>query len=229
MPFYSCLADIDRASTAQDCWSALVRLARGLGVIEASYKVIPPFPEWSFPGSAGESLDTVARACSRTMEWRAGPEVDPPDVEEEREGHWRLRDIAQQAFTGDAGTGIAFPLPDLGDSLHRVLVVRGWSDHPHPQILRGRQEALHLAALNFDAKVRLLGFTAERGGINLSNREKHCLVWAAAGKSSHEIGVILGITERAVNWHLAEARRKLGTATRIQAVVKAVRLGIIVP
>ena len=45
----------------------------------------------------------------------------------------------------------------------------------------------------------------------LTQREKTCLQWAAVGKTSWEMGVILGLTERTVNFHIHNACRKLGS------------------
>ncbi|WP_162264899.1 helix-turn-helix domain-containing protein, partial [Salmonella enterica] len=46
--------------------------------------------------------------------------------------------------------------------------------------------------------------------------------WAARGKTSAEIGQILGITKRTVDFHIDNARDKLGVATRTQAIVTAI-------
>lgn len=61
----------------------------------------------------------------------------------------------------------------------------------------------------------------------LSPREKICLSWAARGKSSWDIGRIIGISENTVNFHIKNALRKLGVRSRTVAVIKAVRLGFI--
>jgi LuxR family quorum sensing-dependent transcriptional regulator len=59
----------------------------------------------------------------------------------------------------------------------------------------------------------------------LSVREREVLHWIAGGKSSWDISVILGISERAVNWLIASATRKLDAVNRTQAVVNAIRIG----
>ena len=64
---------------------------------------------------------------------------------------------------------------------------------------------------------------------NLNEREIETLMWAARGKTSEEIATITSIAERTVNFHLNNARDKLGVATRIQAAVKATVTGIIEP
>ena len=57
--------------------------------------------------------------------------------------------------------------------------------------------------------------------IDLGERERETLTWAARGKTFAEIGQILGLSRRTVEFHLDNARRKLGVPTRTQALVKA--------
>lgn len=66
-------------------------------------------------------------------------------------------------------------------------------------------------------------------GITLSPREQDCLAWSARGKSSWDIGAILDISENTVNFHIKSAMAKLGSHNRTVAIVKAIRLGLIVP
>ncbi len=65
--------------------------------------------------------------------------------------------------------------------------------------------------------------------IMLTPRELECLKWCASGKSSWDIGQILRCSASAVDFHFTNIRRKFGVSTRNQAVVKAVRMGIITP
>ena len=64
---------------------------------------------------------------------------------------------------------------------------------------------------------------------SLNDREIDTLMWAARGKTAEEIATIMSIAERTVNFHLNNARAKLGVATRIQAAVKATIAGFIEP
>jgi DNA-binding response OmpR family regulator len=57
--------------------------------------------------------------------------------------------------------------------------------------------------------------------IALAPRERETLTWAARGKTFNEIGDILGLSRRTVEFHLDNARRKLGVPTRTQALIKA--------
>ena len=63
--------------------------------------------------------------------------------------------------------------------------------------------------------------------IALSPRQIECLQWVSAGKSAADIGAILGLSARTVEDHVAVACRKLGVRTRVQAVGKAIALGLI--
>ncbi len=60
----------------------------------------------------------------------------------------------------------------------------------------------------------------------LSGREQQCLKWVSLGKTSWETAVILGLSERTINFHLLNACRKLNVYGRQAAVVKALRLGL---
>ena len=67
---------------------------------------------------------------------------------------------------------------------------------------------------------------ASGGGIELRPRQMECLYWARRGKSSADIGHILGISPRTVDEHISHACEALGVRTRIQAVARAVMLGL---
>lgn len=81
-------------------------------------------------------------------------------------------------------------------------------------------------------EARLARVARKRPGlpaVQLSEREVETLVWSARGKTSGEIATILGLSKRTVDFHIDNARQKLGVATRIEAVVKAASAGIIKP
>jgi DNA-binding response OmpR family regulator len=65
--------------------------------------------------------------------------------------------------------------------------------------------------------------------IALNDREVEVLTWAARGKTSAEIGRILDLTKRTVDFHIDNARTKLGAATRTEAVIKATTGRLIEP
>lgn len=61
----------------------------------------------------------------------------------------------------------------------------------------------------------------------LTPRELECLRWTMDGKTAWEVGTILGISERTATLHVNNAMHKLGCVNKHQAVVKALRLGLI--
>jgi len=63
----------------------------------------------------------------------------------------------------------------------------------------------------------------------LSPRELECLIWVTRGKSSGDIGDILGLSPRTVDSYLEKVCSKLQVRTRIEAVAVAVRAGVIEP
>lgn len=62
---------------------------------------------------------------------------------------------------------------------------------------------------------------------NLTGREIEALQWAADGKTSAEIAVIIALSENTINTYLNTAMRKLDCVNRTQLVAKALRLGLI--
>lgn len=63
----------------------------------------------------------------------------------------------------------------------------------------------------------------------LTDRERECLLWSARGKSSWDIGMIIGISEFTANFHIRNACSKLEATNRILGITKAIRLGLINP
>jgi DNA-binding CsgD family transcriptional regulator len=63
----------------------------------------------------------------------------------------------------------------------------------------------------------------------LTARETEILTWVAAGKGDGVIADILGISEHGVDFHMRNIRNKLNADSRVTAVVKALRHGIINP
>jgi DNA-binding CsgD family transcriptional regulator len=61
--------------------------------------------------------------------------------------------------------------------------------------------------------------------MDLTPREAQILEWIATGKSDWQIGQILDISNKTVNYHAENLKRKFGVATRIQVVVAALRDG----
>jgi DNA-binding CsgD family transcriptional regulator len=61
----------------------------------------------------------------------------------------------------------------------------------------------------------------------LTPRELEALRWTMEGKTAWEVGAILGISERTAVLHVNNAMHKLDCVNKHQAVLKALRLGLI--
>jgi DNA-binding CsgD family transcriptional regulator len=61
----------------------------------------------------------------------------------------------------------------------------------------------------------------------LTSQELECLRWCKEGKTNWEIGEILTISEKTVEFHLSNSMRKLGASNRITAVIVGIKEGLI--
>jgi DNA-binding CsgD family transcriptional regulator len=126
-------------------------------------------------------------------------------------------------------TGIAMAL-HLPNGKHFLLGVDRDKPLPlAPEELQRLVADLQLFAVYAqDAAIRLLVPTAhqpERPA--LTPRELEVLRWTMDGKTAWEVGAILGISERTAVLHLSNATHKLDCINKHQAVLKALRLGLI--
>ncbi|WP_227817722.1 autoinducer binding domain-containing protein [Nitrogeniibacter aestuarii] len=61
----------------------------------------------------------------------------------------------------------------------------------------------------------------------LTTREIEVLRWTAEGKTAGEISILMGISDRTVNFHAANAMAKLNCANKTATAVKAAILGLL--
>lgn len=98
-----------------------------------------------------------------------------------------------------------------------------------PLALEQRVAAAALANGYYGVGARLL--RAARDGAppraDLLPRQIECLSWVRQGKSSADTGRIMGLSARTVDEHVARACARLGVRTRVQAVARALLLGVL--
>jgi DNA-binding CsgD family transcriptional regulator len=63
--------------------------------------------------------------------------------------------------------------------------------------------------------------------VSLSHREKEVLILVSEGKNSREIGDMLYISERTVEFHMRQVRSKLLVKSSIHAFRRALECGIL--
>jgi DNA-binding CsgD family transcriptional regulator len=126
-------------------------------------------------------------------------------------------------------TGIAMAL-HLPEGKHFLLGVDRESPLPDDtEELQRLVADLQLFAVHAqDSAMRLLLPLAQQPDRpKLTPRELEALRWTMEGKTAWEAGVLLGISERTVVFHVNNAMHKLGCINKQQAVLKALRLGLI--
>jgi DNA-binding CsgD family transcriptional regulator len=126
-------------------------------------------------------------------------------------------------------TGIAMAL-HLPDGKHFQFGVDRGQSLPHdPEELQRLVADLQLFAVHAqDSAMRLLVPPIEQPDRpGLTPRELETLRWTMDGKTAWEVGALLGISERTVVFHISNATHKLGCINKQQAVLKALRLGLI--
>ena len=138
-------------------------------------------------------------------------------------------DLWEQQAQFGYRTGIAMAL-HLPEGKHFLLGVD--RDRPLPADPNELQRVvadLQLFAVHAqEAAMRLLvppAMQPERPA--LTPRELEALRWTMDGKTAWEVGAVLGISERTAVLHINNAMHKLGCVNKHQAVLKALRLGLI--
>ncbi len=126
-------------------------------------------------------------------------------------------------------TGIAMAL-HMPEGRHFQLGVdRDQALPEHPGELQRIVADLQLFAVHAqEAALRLfLPGVLQQERPALTPRELEALRWTMEGKTAWEVGAILGISERTAVLHINNAMHKLGSVNKHQAVLKALRLGLI--
>jgi DNA-binding CsgD family transcriptional regulator len=134
---------------------------------------------------------------------------------------------AQAHFGYRTGIALALHLPE---GRHFVMGVN--RDQPLPgdstEITRMVADLQLFAVHAQDAALRVLLPQIPQADIpNLTPRELESLRWTMEGKTAWELGNILGISERTAVLHVNNATHKLGCVNKHQAVLKALRLGLV--
>jgi len=138
-------------------------------------------------------------------------------------------DLWEQQASYGYRTGIAMAL-HLPEGKHFLFGVDREQPLPSdPEELQRLVADLQLFAVHAqDAAMRLLVPVAQQPERpSLTPRELEALRWTMEGKTAWELGTLLGISERTAVLHVTNAMHKLGCVSKHQAVLKALRLGLI--
>ena len=92
-------------------------------------------------------------------------------------------------------------------------------------LLNAITTALSRVSSEFHKKLEIAELQARYD--QLTPREREVLLWCAYGKTSWEIGQIIGCKEVTVNFHVGNILSKFAVTTRVMAVIKAIRYGML--
>ncbi|RJL16606.1 helix-turn-helix transcriptional regulator [Paracoccus siganidrum] len=140
----------------------------------------------------------------RRTDWQAGPHHDYYEY------------ITSVGLQG----GITVPM-NRGSGRLGALTMLSLEDRPsqdrvHAAEIVANTARARLAAIGVENAV---GRSASAGFRALSPCQKEILKWAAMGKSNADIGLIMGMTRRGIDYHMSAILRKLGVNSRVQAIV----------
>ncbi|MER8634237.1 autoinducer binding domain-containing protein [Mesorhizobium opportunistum] len=109
------------------------------------------------------------------------------------------RRVLDEAAMFGLRSGITVPLHRPAGSF-RIMSFAQSRDH---EFHNRRISYLQLTALHFHLRVtKFANWSVVKQLPNISLREKKCVLWTARGKSSREIGIILGISRNTANFQL---------------------------
>lgn len=226
---FDLIAQLDAVSTTVDLARVLDRFLSHLGV-ENFVVAAVPLPQQAFEQSVllrklplgwyehyiAERyawVDPVMRLCQRTtgpFEWAEAP-YDP-----DREP----RSAAVMRRAADFGMKQGLSVPIHGTNGYDACFSVSGSEL---DLAPNAKPAVHLVAIYAYEQSRKISSPRLICANPLTRREQEVLLWAAAGKTSSDIGEILGIAERTVTTHVVNAADKLGAHNKTQAVAMAIQ------
>ena len=167
------------------------------------------------------SIDPVARyglTQSQSFDWSDLPKDSK-----------KVQQIFEEAADfGFGRQGMTIPIVGHEGSRATLNINAHASDKEWADMAPMLNRDLHIIAHYFHASVTSqMDELSELTDDPLTQNELEGLKWAASGKTVWETSVIMSISQRTVRFHLDQARRKLNSATKIQAVAKAVATGLI--
>lgn len=224
---------LEKMSSAESVWGSLLSFSTRYGFNHGALVDLP---------APGQKIDDTVVCVSWPEEWKQrylaknyvkrDPAVlhmmrarDPytwQDVLECPEYTAPQRRVFDEVAEFDLKSGFIVPLFGLRSGTAMVTFAG-----PNTDLSTRERAELHLMAIYAHARIRaLLPHRRHYASFpGLSERERECLQWASAGKTDWEIGEILSISEKTANAHIERAKRKYNVATRVQAVVLALRAG----
>lgn len=164
----------------------------------------------------------------------------PKSVTRKRPPEVKMMDAARE-FGFREGFVVPFHYRDRLGAIHSSSTVFFWEDEPRwfNGLFSRHSHELHLIMIYWVQRAIDVVRTTERGSksifrhddaasvVQLTNREREAMSWAAQGKTVHDTAEILNISADTVDGYIKQALGKLGALNKTHGVVKCISLGII--
>jgi len=193
--------------------------------IEPEYIHLTNRPDWDlhYIRQNYSKSDPVARDCfiSRLpIQWTETYMINTRTHEESL--------FMEDAWENGICRGYTVPIHGPGGELGLLSISSPENDAEFGQLMSMYGYDLQIVAHHFhDAAQRTLARQAAvPPPIPLTSRELEILKWTVDGKTAWEIGQIVHISERTVNFHLRNIMAKFGVHNKTHAAAKAINLGL---
>ncbi|MGY2811956.1 helix-turn-helix transcriptional regulator [Bradyrhizobium sp. USDA 4506] len=135
---------------------------------------------------------------------------------------------AQRSFFEECrelGVHSGITIPIRGPARETDLISLSFRDKGVPDA--DRSAYIYMVSIQYWLRYCELIDRRKPEAVVLTSQEIECLKWCKEGKTNWEIGEILGISQKTVEFHVGNSMRKLGAGNRITAVIMGIRNGII--
>ncbi len=187
----------------------LILASQGVGdwdqyMADQGYNAVNPCKHWRDAGRDAFTWREVRQWSRRTLEPNA-----------------KADELWEDAASNGMKDGLTITSPGPSGE---VLITRIMTEQP--SIRPGDRHVLESLAIVFATlRLRLHEQAGDRplNGV-LTMREAECLRWASRGLTDHAIAERIGVSAKTVNFHVENARRKLGAPNRLAAYHRALEL-----
>jgi DNA-binding CsgD family transcriptional regulator len=168
--------------------------------------------------------DPVVRDCLASrlpIRWTEGYRANARTAQESR--------MMEDAWENGIRRGLTIPIHGPRGELGIFTLNSGLNDKEFMRVTDHTKYDAQVISYHFHDAVQRAFKAAQNVPlpIPLTEREVEILRWTAAGKTAWEIGGILKISERTVNFHIQNVMEKFGVHNKTHAAAKAMGMGLL--
>ncbi|UPJ68577.1 LuxR family transcriptional regulator [Bradyrhizobium sp. 191] len=125
----------------------------------------------------------------------------------------------------ELGVHSGITIPMRGPARETDLISLSFREHG--SLMPDRSAYIYMLCVQYWLKYCEIADRRDAPCVTLTAQELECLKWCKEGKTNWEIGEILSISQKTVEFHVGNAMRKLGAGNRITAVIMGIKNGLI--